>query len=92
MTSTGGTGGGRLDPCVGPSGWFAQTSDTTEPFYSVHLVDTKNGWMVGDNGTIRKTTDGGANWAPQTSGTSEGLRGVYAADAMTSWAVGESGA
>ncbi|HZV13282.1 MAG TPA: YCF48-related protein, partial [Candidatus Kapabacteria bacterium] len=36
-------------------------------------TDTKNGYAVGDNGTILKTTDGGTTWVAQNSGTNNDL-------------------
>jgi photosystem II stability/assembly factor-like uncharacterized protein len=28
------------------------------------FTDFKNGWVIGDKGTILRTTDGGFTWAP----------------------------
>jgi len=46
------------------------------------------GWVVGDNGVILNSTDGGATFTDQTSGTGANLNGVYAQSATTAWAVG----
>ncbi len=46
---------------------------------------------MGDDGVIRKTTDGGTNWGPQTSGVTTTLRGISAVDASNAWAVGDGG-
>ena len=51
----------------------------------------KDGWFVGDAGTIMRTPDGGATWSPQRSGTSNPLRGVAFVDAKTGYVVGASG-
>jgi len=48
-------------------------------------------WAVGNNGTIRKTVNGGATWSGQTSGVTAHLRAVCAVDAATAWAVGDGG-
>ncbi|MBK7856283.1 MAG: T9SS type A sorting domain-containing protein [Bacteroidetes bacterium] len=49
------------------------------------------GYIVGDNGKILKTIDGGTNWITQTSGTGNWLFSVYFPDATTGHAVGENG-
>src|SRR5579864_1660032 len=51
-----------------------------------------NGWVVGDNGTILHTSDGGATWRPQASGMSDALFGVSFVDTNNGWAVGEPAA
>ncbi|MCW2920135.1 MAG: hypothetical protein JWL76_9 [Thermoleophilia bacterium] len=48
-------------------------------------------WAVGDNGTILKTTDGGATWPAQASGVADHLRTVQVIDASTVWVVGNGG-
>ena len=47
--------------------------------------------MVGDTGTILKSTDAGATWTPLTSGTSVTLHGIYFLDPNEGVAVGDSG-
>jgi hypothetical protein len=55
-------------------------------------ADGQRGWVVGENGTILSTTDGGASWKPQTSGTSNTLFGVqFSADGQRGWVVGQNG-
>jgi len=34
-------------------------------YYSVHFIDQNTGWMVGEYGNIRHTTDGGKTWDAQ---------------------------
>jgi len=48
-------------------------------------------WVVGGNGTILSTTDGGAHWAAQASGTTRGITSISAFDANTVYAVGNDG-
>jgi photosystem II stability/assembly factor-like uncharacterized protein len=73
------------------SSWTAQDSGTTTLYESVHFTDANNGWIVGGDGTIIKTANGGAVWYIQTSGTSDWLLDVYFTNALNGWAVGESG-
>jgi photosystem II stability/assembly factor-like uncharacterized protein len=47
------------------NGWVSQQSGTIEQLYSAHFVDANTGTVVGDEGTILRTTDGGAIWTPQ---------------------------
>lgn len=35
-------------------------------FETIKFVDNSTGWIVGDNGTILKTTDGGKSWGDRT--------------------------
>jgi len=44
------------------------------------LVSANTGTLVGDYGTIVRTTDGGNNWAVQSNGTMETLWGVSFTD------------
>ena len=39
--------------------WQAQTSGTTENLFSSYFINTNTGWVVGDEGVIYKTTNGG---------------------------------
>ncbi|MEL6971011.1 MAG: YCF48-related protein [Bacteroidota bacterium] len=78
----------------GGTTWSSLSFPPTPPlslFYSVAFTDSNTGWVVGFQGSILHTTDGGANWEIQTSGTSENLFGVFFTDANTGWAVGEEG-
>ena len=51
-------------------------------------VGCTEGWLVGSDGVLFKTTDGGDNWQPLTSGVTTSLYGVYFLDAITGFAVG----
>ncbi|MBX6326040.1 MAG: hypothetical protein IRY93_08375, partial [Chthoniobacterales bacterium] len=55
------------------------------------LLNSGTGFVVGDGGTILKTTDAGATWAPLASGTSSALYDVYFFDSTGGVAVGEQG-
>ena len=47
----------------GGTDWNEQFSDnTTGVFNAIRFTDVNNGWVVGHNGKVLKTTDGGANW------------------------------
>ena len=46
--------------------------------------------MVGDEGTILKTTNGGSSFGVQTSNTSKHLRSVWAVDEHLAYVCGDS--
>jgi photosystem II stability/assembly factor-like uncharacterized protein len=71
--------------------WSAANSGTTNHLNGAYLLDSGVGFVVGDAGTIVKTTDAGMTWSPLTSGTTNGLHDVYFFDATQGVAVGELG-
>ncbi len=71
--------------------WSPVDSGTTNNLNSASLLDSGVGFVVGDTGTILKSTDTGATWAPLTSGTSATLHGIYFLDPNEGVAVGDSG-
>ncbi len=73
-----------LIPCT----WTQQNSGTTENLRSVSFVDVNTGWVVGDNGILIKTTDGGKTWNKQNSGSDGFLKSVYFINSNTGWVVG----
>jgi len=58
-------------------------------FWSVSFADSMRGWVVGQDGTILGTRDGGATWAHELSGTHVFLYDVLAARGQV-YAVGEN--
>ena len=71
--------------------WSPVDSGTTSNLNGAVLLDSGTGFVVGDTGTILKSTDAGATWTPLTSGTSNTLHGVYFLDPNEGVAVGDSG-
>jgi photosystem II stability/assembly factor-like uncharacterized protein len=71
--------------------WSAATSGTTNNLNGGYLLDSGVGFVVGDAGTILKTTDAGMTWSPLTSGTMNALYDVYFFDATQGVVVGEQG-
>jgi photosystem II stability/assembly factor-like uncharacterized protein len=57
----------------------------------LQFVDARTGWLVGREGLVMVTIDGGLTWTRQASGTLTDLVGVYATDARTVWAVDRLG-
>lgn len=68
-----------------------QTSGTTSNLRHVHFVSSLTGWAVGENGTVIKTTNGGANWFSQNiNSPSEIVIGCFFTDSLTGWVGGSS--
>ncbi len=61
-------------------------------YYGFYFLDMDTGWIVGVNGVIKKTTNGGSSWTTQTTNTTTALVAIHFADSNTGWAVGVSGA
>jgi photosystem II stability/assembly factor-like uncharacterized protein len=78
-------------PAVAPPA-AAGPSPTTDLSDVVFLADGRSGWIVGDEGMILRSSDGGASWQPQASGTGAGLWSVaLSADGRSGWIVGGEG-
>ncbi len=73
-------------------GWVEQESPVKGTiFTAVDFVDERHGWVVGVNGVILNTKNGGANWYEQESGSDDTLRDVDFVDRRNGWAVGSKG-
>lgn len=73
------------------SQWVQQVSGTTEALNDVYCVTPDLVFVVGNNGTILKTIDGGDNWVQKTSGTSQALLKVQFANANIGCSITASG-
>lgn len=71
--------------------WTNLTSGTSEWLRAVWFTHADTGYVVGYNGKIIKTVDGGLNWTPQTSNTTNHLQGVFFISSSIGWAVGNGG-
>lgn len=74
-----------------PYGWFAQASGTGNNLNGVFMTSNNAGIVVGQSGTILKTSNGGTNWNSVNSGTSVHLFSVYFINGNTGWVVGDVG-
>jgi photosystem II stability/assembly factor-like uncharacterized protein len=57
----------------------------------VSFCDDKNGWAVGQYGTILHSTDGGVAWNYQRSGVRSHIIAVHGISPEVAWAVGHGG-
>jgi photosystem II stability/assembly factor-like uncharacterized protein len=73
---------------------FASAQDwflTNSFLWDMKFYNAQIGFAVGDLGSFRKTTDGGANWKFSQTGAETNLRSVHIANPDTVYAVGEEG-
>lgn len=54
----------------------------------IFFIDGKGGWVVGDEGFIARTDDGGQSWVPVSSPTKADLTSIFFLDKQLGWAVG----
>nr|WKN37479.1 YCF48-related protein [Tunicatimonas sp. TK19036] len=62
-------------------------------WHDIFFVDALQGWVVGEEGSIYHTTDGGTTWARQLTNASSrpDLYGIHMVSAQLGWVVGEEG-
>ncbi len=68
--------------------WYQQSSGTNSLLHGVSFNDANHGCIVGMNGTVLKTTDGGNQWVAHPMDSSISLFAVDFINADTGWAVG----
>lgn len=75
----------------GGNSW-ERLADIPGEFYpqDMYFIDAEQGWVVGLNGTIYHTKDGGQHWQTQPTGVQMPLYGITAAGKQL-YAVGENG-
>ncbi len=71
--------------------WQLLYSSHTVYFHALNFVDADNGWIVGDSGSILRSTDGGSSWVAQSSGASASLHCVKFSDPFNGWIGGRTG-
>ncbi len=55
---------------------------------AVQFYDLDEGWVVGDEGVVWHSIDGGRNWERQSTGVRASLRSVHFLDPYTGWIAG----
>jgi photosystem II stability/assembly factor-like uncharacterized protein len=73
--------------------WISVNAPTSQPLHAVAFGATSgakgSGWIVGDGGTILRSTDGGYSWSAQNwSDPLVRFTSVSTLDGMEAWAVG----
>src|SRR6476646_2256548 len=82
---------GRADTSSGAQWRWQNPLPQGNNLRGVSLVDANTGTLVGDYGTIVRTTDDGNNWTIQSSGTTQTLWAVSFTDSSNGTTVGEVG-
>jgi photosystem II stability/assembly factor-like uncharacterized protein len=83
--------GGACVRLVGDGQWQSLSTGTSRGLKSVSFAPkTRTARVVGDEGTILKTTNGGSSFGIQTSNTSKNLCSVWAVDEELAYACGDS--
>ncbi len=94
---TAGTTGQIYASTNGGTNWVSKSSGTTQDLRSVSFIDAFTGWIVGDQGTILYTSDGGSTFSKQLIKYSAPftqtlwLFDVQFKNEMTGWSVGMDG-
>ena len=70
---------------------WATTGGPGLPMEGIYFVDNQRGTVVGANGSIFHTTNGGGNWTPQASNVSNTLKAVWFTSENDGIIVGEAG-
>ena len=92
IASAGGFADTAIVAVIVQTGWYAQTSSTTNDLNGVFFAaDGRRGWAVGDAGTVVRSTDAGASWTTQTSSTVADLQDVWFTTDSTGFAAGTGG-
>ena len=59
-------------------GWeAARRGPAGKDLNAIYFLDSKRGWIAGDDGFLSRTEDGGRSWSPQTVGTTDAINDVY---------------
>ena len=74
-----------------PYGWFTLNSGTANNLNGVYFSDLNTGLVVGQGGTVLRTTNGGTNFTFQSTGTLNHLFGVYFINNITGYIAGDVG-
>ena len=67
------------------AGWDTRPLNTLASFKDVFFLNEDRGWIVGANGAIFSTLDGGKMWAHRDHFTSDDLVQIYFTDAENGW-------
>jgi photosystem II stability/assembly factor-like uncharacterized protein len=85
---------GTVLKTTGGTTWTRQTVPTTlstTTLNGVDFADPQNGIVVGDDGTVLRTENGGTTWTLISLGTDRHLLDVFLWDTDFGWAVGANG-
>ena len=70
---------------AGSANWEKRPLNTLASFKDVFFLNENRGWIVGGNGVIFSTLDGGKTWAPRDRFTTDDIVQIHFTDADTGW-------
>src|SRR5687768_5233709 len=65
--------------------WIKQETNSFTWFHDVYFLDHKKGWIVGSDGAMLATEDGGNTWAERKKFTADTLLQVHFENESTGW-------
>lgn len=65
--------------------WVRQKTSSFSWLHDVFFVSESKGWIVGSDGTILSTVDGGLTWTPTKRTSTDAILQVYFTDENTGW-------
>jgi photosystem II stability/assembly factor-like uncharacterized protein len=71
--------------------WYNINSPTRKNLRDIFVIDSQNIIIVGDDGYIARTWNGGENWHREYSGSSKNLHGITGLYGYYFFAVGDDG-
>jgi photosystem II stability/assembly factor-like uncharacterized protein len=80
-----------LFPFLANAQWMVQNSGTSENLNHASFLDSLQGWVVGNHGTILHSSNGGNDWINQNTIITAELFSVSFCDNLNGWVVGDSG-
>ena len=63
---------------------------TTNSLFDTHFISEETGWIVGSNGTVMRTTDGGSSWDLQYYDSTKLFKSVFFIDENEGWVGGKN--
>lgn len=57
----------------------------------LHFINENTGWVVGSEGIVYKTSDGGISWIKESTSIFTDLRAIHMVSSTTGWIAGDAG-
>lgn len=72
---------GAAGNCLAQDAWTqTRVGPAGQDLNTVYFLDSKRGWVGGDNGFLSRTDDGGKSWVQQAVGTTDAINDIYFRD------------
>jgi photosystem II stability/assembly factor-like uncharacterized protein len=70
---------------TGLAEWVKQSTNSLSWFKDIFFVDASKGWIVGSDGAMLSTSDGGRSWTRAAKFTTDNFIQIHFTDEMTGW-------